>query len=602
MDRKSIIILVAAIALYFVASPVIDHYFPPKKVVLPPPSAIHPQARLTNAPQPNSSASNTAIASPGAPQSSTNATSRNEGPEQIISVTNEDLIFHFTSHGGGVKDIELRNFQAVVRRPGQPAPSSNELACLNHNATLPIFALMGSDLDGTGDFELSRKGDVVHAEKKFHNGLRVVKEFTPGTNYMFKARLWLENSTAQPLALPDRDIVIGTATAIGPLDDPTAIGGLWFNGVKSTKIRDGWYANRLFGCVPGTGTPRWRFEDGATNVVWAAVDNQFFALAAIPPTNAAEVIIDKIRVDPPDMSGPTNAMTAYLTNGYQASLVYPSATLAASQTIESDFTFYAGPKEYNRLAHIGEAMDNNLDLIMDFTGFWGYVPKLMLLTLNGLHSLLGASYWLDIVIITFVLKMVFWPLTASANKSQKRMQALQPQLKAISEKYKDDAVKKNEKTLEFYKQNKINPMGSCIPSMLQLPVFIGFYSMLRGAIELRGAHFLWAWDLSQPDTIASITLPFVGSLPINPLPLIMGATQLWQSHTMPPSPGMDPAQQKLMRWMPLMMIVFFYRMSAGLTLYWTVSTLLSILQLKLTRTTDSNAPVTVAAVPVRKKR
>ncbi len=602
MDRKSIIILVAAIALYFVASPVIDHYFPPKKVVLPPPSATHPQGGLTNAPQTGGSASNAAIPSPGAPQMTTTPAPRNESPEQIIAVTNADLIWHFTSRGGGVKDIELLHFRAVIRAPGQPAPASNELACLNRNAILPIFALMGSDLDGTGDFELSKKGDVVHAEKKFQNGLRIVKEFTPGTNYLFTARLWLENSSAEALPLPDRDIVIGTATAIGPLDDPTAIGGFWYNGAKSTKVRDGWFANHLFGCVPGTGSPRWRFEEGATNVVWAAVDNQFFVLAAIPPTNAAEVIIDKIRGDPPDMSGPTNAMSAYLTNGYQASLVCPKTTLAAHQTVESDYTFYAGPKEYNRLAHIGETMDNNLDLVMDFTGVFGYVSKLMLLAMNGLHSLLDAPYWLNIIIITFVLKMLFWPLTASANKSQKRMQALQPQLKAISEKYKDDAVKKNEKTLEFYKQNKINPMGSCIPSLLQLPVFIGFYWMLRGAIELRGAHFLWAWDLSQPDTVASITLPFLGSIPINPLPLIMGATQLWQSHTMPPSPGMDPAQQKLMRWMPLMMIAFFYRMSAGLTLYWTVSTLLSILQLKLTKPTDTGGAVTVASTPVRKKR
>jgi hypothetical protein len=113
-------------------------------------------------------------------------------------------------------------------------------------------------------------------------------------------------------------------------------------------------------------------------------------------------------------------------------------------------------------------------------------------------------------------------LTNASTKSQKRMQALQPQLKAITEKYKDDAVKKNEKTMEFYKQNKVSPLGSCLPTLLQLPVFYGFYWMMRGAIELRGAHFLWAFDLSQPDTIATIA-----GFPINPLPLIMGATQLW---------------------------------------------------------------------------
>jgi YidC/Oxa1 family membrane protein insertase len=122
--------------------------------------------------------------------------------------------------------------------------------------------------------------------------------------------------------------------------------------------------------------------------------------------------------------------------------------------------------------------------------------------------------------------------------------------------------------------------------------------MMNGAIELRGAHFLWAFDLSQTDTIAT-----VAGFPINPLPLVMGATQLWMSHMMPPSPGMEPGQQKLMRWMPLMMVAFFYRMSAGLTLYWTVQNLLSILQFKLTKTNNNPAPAAaVAPVPVKKKR
>ncbi len=269
-------------------------------------------------------------------------------------------------------------------------------------------------------------------------------------------------------------------------------------------------------------------------------------------------------------------MTAYLTNGYQTALVYPARTLAPRQSVETAFLVYAGPKEYKRLAEIGQRMGNNLDAIMDFSGVFGFFSKLLLRSMNGLHDL-GLNYGLTIIGITVIIKFLFWPLTIASTKSQKRMQALQPQLKAIAEKYKDDATKSNQKTMEFYKQHKINPLGSCLPTLLQLPVFFGFYYMLRGAIELRGAHFLWAFDLSQPDTVA-----LLGGFPINPLPLIMGATQLWQSHMMPPSPGMDPGQQKLMRYMPLMMIALFYRMSAGLTLYWTVQNLLSILQLKLT--------------------
>jgi YidC/Oxa1 family membrane protein insertase len=295
------------------------------------------------------------------------------------------------------------------------------------------------------------------------------------------------------------------------------------------------------------------------------------------------------------MSGPTNSMSALLTNGYQTALIYPATVLAPHQSVETSFLFYAGPKEYNRLAQIAQAMSNNLDLVMDFTGIFGFVSKLLLLSMTWLHAT-GLPYGLTIIAITIIIKMVFWPLTNASTKSQKRMQALAPQLKAIADKYKDDPAKKNEKTMEFYKQNKVNPMGSCLPTLLQLPVFMGFYYMLRGAIELRGATFFWAFDLSQPDTVWS-----PGGFPINPLPLIMGATQLWQSHMMPPSPGMDPGQQKLMRWMPLFMIVFFYRMSAGLNLYWTVSNLLSILQMRLTKTAGSTTPAAAPALVKKKK-
>jgi YidC/Oxa1 family membrane protein insertase len=489
--------------------------------------------------------------------------------------------------------VDLTRYLAVIRPPGQAAPESNQLAGLNIDAPLPVLAVMGHQLEGDGDFALTRAGDTIRAEKTLANGLRVVKEFEISTNYLFKARLLLTNTTSQTLPVPDRDVVIGTARAIGPLDDPTAIGTFWYNGLKSQNIQDKWFANPTFGCFPGT--PRWQYQEGANNVAWAAIHNQFFALAAMPAQPAPQIVIDKIRLPPPDLSGPTNATSAFLTNGYQAALVYPAEVLRPHQSVQTAFLFYAGPKEYNRLAQIGQAMGNNIDLIMDFTGVFGFFSKLLLLSMNGLHAA-GLPYGLTIIAITVIIKVVFWPLTNASTKSQKRMQALQPQLKAITDKYKDDPAKKNEKTMEFYKQNKVSPLGSCLPSLLQLPVFIGFYWMLRGAIELRGAHFLWAFDLCQPDTIGRIA-----GFPINPFPLIMGATQLWQSHMMPPSPGMDPGQQKLMRWVPLLMIGIFYRMSSGLTLYWTVSNLLSILQLKLTKTTGATAPA-AAPFPVKKKR
>jgi YidC/Oxa1 family membrane protein insertase len=178
----------------------------------------------------------------------------------------------------------------------------------------------------------------------------------------------------------------------------------------------------------------------------------------------------------------------------------------------------------------------------------------------------------------------------------KRMAALQPQMKAIQDKYKDEPAKMNQKVMEFMKENKVSPLGGCLPMVIQIPVFFGFYKMIQTAIELRGASFLWATDLSQADTVAH-----VAGFPINPLPLVMGVTMLWQARLTPPSPGMDPMQQKIMKYMPLMFMVFLYNMSAGLTLYWTVQNLLTIAQMQLTKAAPVGS-VTVIAPPVKARK
>jgi YidC/Oxa1 family membrane protein insertase len=374
-------------------------------------------------------------------------------------------------------------------------------------------------------------------------------------------------------------------------DDPTTVGVFWYNGKKTEEVDDKYFANRTLGCIPGT--PRSDYENGAGNVDWTAVHNQFFTLAAIPDHAAAKVLIHKY--DLPREMG-TNAVSATLNNGYETALFYPATNLAGNAAIERTYTFYAGPKEYNRLAQYGQKFgDNHLDAIMGF-GMFGFFSKLLLLSMNGLHSM-GLQYGLCIIAITLILKILFWPLTHASTKSAKRMQTLMPQIKVIQEKYKDDPVKKNQKTMEFYKEHRVNPLGGCLPMLLQIPVFIGFYWMLRSAIELRGVHFLWACDLSQPDTVA-----IIGGFPLNIMPLIMGVTMLWQSHLTPPSPGMDPSQQKIMRYMPLMFMFILYKMSAGLTLYWTINNLLTIAQTKLTRASEPpTAPAAVSVAPKKRK-
>ena len=244
-----------------------------------------------------------------------------------------------------------------------------------------------------------------------------------------------------------------------------------------------------------------------------------------------------------------------LPEGIQTALVYPAQTLGTNQVIERQIILYAGPKEYRTLAHIGEQFQNHADLAMNFgTGyitFWGvgtFFAKGLLLCMNWLHDLTHAGYGLLIVLITVILRGIFWPLTAASTRSMKRMQALGPELKALQAKYKEDMQKLTQKQWELYRKHKVSPMSGCLPMLIQMPVFFGFFTMLRSAIELRGAHFLWVADLSKPDTI--LMIPGL-NFPLNLLPLLMVGVMVWQAHLQPPSPGMDAAQAKIMRYPPV---------------------------------------------------
>jgi YidC/Oxa1 family membrane protein insertase len=603
MDRKSILIIV----LCFVVMALWNFLLVPK---LYPPKPLPP--RPTNAPPVALAATNQPIPPPPpptpeapvapAPQlvASTNV------PEQLRELTHENVRYTFTSHGGGLKQVEI--FEASSGRRDQTA-STNPITILNRFSPAPTLALLdGEALQGDGIFTLTKTADGLRAEKSLTNGLTIIKEFQPGSNYLLNATVRLENHSAKPLALPPQEWFVGTATPVGPQDDARAlaiVGVLWYNGAKSEDVSASSYFSAGGGCSAAGCSqriPPLEYRGGSNNVVWAAAHNQYFALAAMPKTPAQSLVIR--RIDLPRFVTNTLAATAPPPQGYASSLLYPGLSLAPNQTLTNQINLYAGPKEYQTLARVSDRLGNNLELVMNF-GWAGFVSKALLLGMNWFHFTLRLPYGWAIVVITFLIKLVFWPLTQASTRSMKRMQALQPQMNAIKEKYKDDPMKMNKKTMEFMRENKVNPLGGCLPMALQIPVFFGFYSMIQSAIELRGARFLWVPDLSRTDTLFVIPglsfIPFFSTpegLPFNLLPLIMGATMLWQSHLTPASPGMDPVQQKMMRYMPLMFLGFLYNYSAGLTLYWTVQNLLTILQTKLTRANPQPAPAPAPKAPL----
>jgi YidC/Oxa1 family membrane protein insertase len=591
MDRKTILVLIAAFAALFAWQALIPKFFPP----IPVPQATNGVVTVTNVAGTNVPVIAPAPAQqpiPPVPAVPTPIAIATNETEQLEHIETADAIYTFTSYGGGLKRIYLKRYLETVgcERP----QGTNQVATLNDPARAPVLALQAEGTLGDNLFKLTRADDGIIAEKTLPSGLRVVKRFQTTKDYQLRASVRFENTTGEPIALPAQQVSVGTATPMSRRDDETRMGVFWFNGEEPKHVENSYFANT--GCF--SREPRPLYSSGPARVLWGAVHNQFFAIAVVPGTNAVAQQFTTYRIDLPR---PTEAELAadpksiLDPHGLEALLGYGALTIPANQAVERDYKIYAGPKQARLLSSVGR----QTGAIMDF-GFFSGISKLMLRMMNGIHRVVAPAiperlgdYAVALIIMTVIIKLVFWQLTAASTRSMKRMQALQPQMKAIQEKYKDDPAKMNKKMMEFWREHKVNPMSGCWPMLIQLPIFFALFQMIPNAIELRGEPFLWACDLSKQDTI--FLLPGL-NFPVNPLPLLMGATMFWQARLAPPAPGMDPTQQAMMKYMPLIFLVFLYNQPAGLTLYWTVQNLLSILQTKLTKTQEE--PVAAKPSPV----
>jgi YidC/Oxa1 family membrane protein insertase len=235
-----------------------------------------------------------------------------------------------------------------------------------------------------------------------------------------------------------------------------------------------------------------------------------------------------------------------------------------------DYHVFYGPKKLKMLQSIGY----NLDKSVNF-GWFDVIAKPTLWLLNMFYSFVH-NYGVAIILVTVLFKAVFWPISQKGMKSMKNMQKLQPKMVKIKEKYKSDPTKMNQEVMSLYKTYKVNPLGGCLPMVLQIPVFFALYKVLLQSIELRHAPFmLWITDLSAPDLLwLGFDLPYLGGLPV--LTLLMGASMFLQQKLSPTTA--DPTQAKIMMFLPVVFTFMFLNFASGLVLYWFINNLLSILQ------------------------
>ena len=245
------------------------------------------------------------------------------------------------------------------------------------------------------------------------------------------------------------------------------------------------------------------------------------------------------------------------------------------------FTVYVGPKDVAVLETVGHRLERAVDF-----GWFSFLAIPLLRLLKLFHSITG-NYGIDVILLTILVKALFIPLTNRSMKSMRDMQRLQPQMAKLREKFKDDRERLNKEMIELYRRHRVNPLGGCLPMLLQFPVFIGLYQALSQAIELRHARFaFWVHDLSAHEcypwpgqgTISGCNEFAVAGIPIPILVLLMGGSMILQQY-LSPSSGMDPAQQRMMMvLMPVMFTVMFINFPSGLVLYWLVNNVLTIAQ------------------------
>lgn len=236
-----------------------------------------------------------------------------------------------------------------------------------------------------------------------------------------------------------------------------------------------------------------------------------------------------------------------------------------------DLGAYIGPKEYSQLKAVNYDLTNAL-----YFGWFDVIAKPLLLFLNLIYDYIP-NYGVAIILITVIIKILFWPLAHKSAKSMKTLQKIQPKLAKLKEKYGDDKEKLNKELMQLYKTYNVNPMGGCLPMLLQIPVFFALYKVLLQSIEIRHAPFaLWITDLSAPDRlmIPGVEIPWIGGIPV--LTLLMGASMYLQQR-LTPTAG-DPTQAMMMRFLPIVFTFMFINFPSGLVLYWFVNNVLSIVQ------------------------
>jgi len=463
---------------------------------------------------------------------------------RVIEIHTDVLQLAVDLQGGDIIELGLPKFLEKLDNPGVPFVLLEQNETRTYIAQSGLIGTDGIDKDGRAVFtsssaryELPEGDDTLTVDLLWrgNDGLQITKRLTLHRGvYLIDVEYLVTNNTdarwqANLFGQIKRD------NSPPPSADSAGMGMQPFLGVAITQ--------------PEERFTKFSFADIAEEPFkaklpggWIAMIQHYFLSAWIP--NASQSHTYSTRV--------TNS-------GYNiAGFTSPALTLDPGQSGSTGAGFYAGPKDQYSL----EEISPYLDLSVDYGWLWWIAQPLFWL-LTKIHSLVG-NWGVAIILLTVLIKAAFFKLSATSYKSMANMRRVQPKMADIREQFADDKQKQSQAMMELYRKEKINPMGGCLPILVQMPVFIALYWVLMESVELRHSPFiLWIEDLSVMD-------------PYFVLPLLMGASMYFMQKLNPPPP--DPMQAKIMQWMPVMFTFFFLWFPAGLVLYWVVNNLLSMAQ------------------------
>lgn len=467
---------------------------------------------------------------------------------KVITVNTPLYSVRLSNQGAVIKSMQLKKYRENVDKTSplkemvspELTNGTIQLGFMNHS--IPGLEKAVFTIDTPNDtIDVSNQTQTVRFLWKSPEGIIVEKLFSfKPDSYLMECDFILHNKSSRTL---DDDLIVSLATKAPEgrrmygFEGPFALIDNRIEQVKIKKIKE----KHIY-----TG-----------NVSWIAVTDRYF-MSSIIPTDTQKA-----------------AMQLLLENNtLKTQFKQPTGTLSPGISRNYDFKLYMGPKSVSIL----EKQGYDLKKAVNF-GFFDFIAKPCLWLMNSIYKFIP-NYGIAIIILTVLIKILFWPLGTKSYSSMNEMKKLQPLMAEIREKYKNDKQKMNAEIMNLYKIYKVNPVSGCLPMIVQMPIFFALYRMLYEAIELRHAPFFgWIRDLSAPDRLLhfDFAIPFMQppyGIPV--LTIIMGATMFLQQK-LSPQAG-DPTQAKMMMFMPLIFTVIFINFSSGLVVYWLVNNILSIAQ------------------------